>query len=462
MSDMIAVVALMGVALLLLALAYSVKMRDLFRAARHKYAHDVNTVASSKAHLLELLSVPRNPALHHIAVISIDHFKHVNEGYGVEVGDALLQAVAQALTGQVAAHECVARLGGASFCLVLADQEPEALRIRLTRIRDALGQVSIETEGLQISRSVTISAVPLTTNTAPLERLLTADVGLVVARERGESRIFIAEQNTGAQSAPHRQTPTLEAMRRALLEGELLYHVQPIHQLANGAAVGVEALIRWQTKTGDVLPPEVFLDTLIDQEVSFYQEPLLDASKTLRAFEHLGDNFFCSFNVTQHFLERFAGAGHRDFDILLNCLPPERTVFELVESSVIANRADAKRAICALRAAGYRIALDDFGTGHSNLERLKDYPIDIVKLDRQFVAGLGQHSSCNAILIGLKAMSATMGFEIVAEGIETKQQCLILEKLGIEYGQGFLFGKPARPDRWAERLFSEGTLRVSE
>jgi EAL domain-containing protein (putative c-di-GMP-specific phosphodiesterase class I) len=137
---------------------------------------------------------------------------------------------------------------------------------------------------------------------------------------------------------------------------------------------------------------------------------------------------------------------------LLFGVPPRQLVFEIVESAVIQDPEGAKRLFTTLQNAGVRVALDDFGTGFSNLERLRDYPVDIVKIDRLFITNTDDITRNTAILQGLVEMSKTLGFEIIAEGIETEAQLEKVRAAGIKWVQGYLLGRPGPVDDWVERL----------
>ena len=145
---------------------------------------------------------------------------------------------------------------------------------------------------------------------------------------------------------------------------------------------------------------------------------------------------------------------------LLNGLPPEMTVFEIVESTVIENPEATKTLINRLRSKGVRIALDDFGIGMSNLERLLEYPIDIVKIDRSFVRSLTRGSR-EGITRGLVEMSKTMGFEIIAEGIETQNQLDLVRAAGITHAQGYFLGKPQTADHWLKEILRRRSQKTT-
>ena len=145
---------------------------------------------------------------------------------------------------------------------------------------------------------------------------------------------------------------------------------------------------------------------------------------------------------------------------LFNGLPPEMTVFEIVESTVIDNPEATKTLIKTLRSRGVRIALDDFGIGMSNLERLLEYPIDILKIDRSFVQSQTRESR-EGIMHGLVEMSKTMGFQIIAEGIETQSQLDLVRAAGITHAQGYFLGKPQTADYWLEEILRRRSQKTT-
>ena len=229
--------------------------------------------------------------------------------------------------------------------------------------------------------------------------------------------------------------------------GEITYFVQPIFDLEQDRIEGVEVLIRWVKPDGEILLPGDFWDLMADGYKRSVRPPLEEANQAASGFSELDPPIYCGWNISSKFLNNTVQPG-TDVDwlkALLNGLPPEMTVFEIVESTVIDNPEATKTLINAQRSKGVRIALDDFGIGMSNLERLLEYPIDILKIDRSFVQSPTRESR-EGIIRGLVEMSKTMGFEIVAEGIETQCQLDLVRAAGITHAQGYFLGKPETAD----------------
>ena len=212
-------------------------------------------------------------------------------------------------------------------------------------------------------------------------------------------------------------------------------------------------MIRWVKPDGEILLPGQFLDLMADSYKRSVRPPLEEANKAAIGFSQLDPPIYCGWNISSNFLNNtvMPGLDAEWLKALLNGLPPEMTVFEIVESTVIENPEATKTLINRLRSKGVRIALDDFGIGMSNLERLLEYLIDIFKIDRSFVQSLTQESR-EGIMRGLVEMSKTMCFEIIAEGIETQNQLDLVRAAGITHAQGYFLGKPGTADYWLEEI----------
>ena len=220
--------------------------------------------------------------------------------------------------------------------------------------------------------------------------------------------------------------------------GEFTYHVQPIFRLADMAPAGVEALIRWP-RAGRALTPADFAVPPAPQPRA--------AGEVAAAFAGAPMGFYCAFNVSASLMGRAGGAS-----AALGGLSPARTVIEITEDEPIGTPGEALAAIGALRRDGVRVALDDFGIGWSNFERLASYPVDIVKLDRRFIARVDADARERAIVAALVQMAAAMGFRVVAEGVETPAQLKALRAIGAHEAQGYLLGRPAPARDWAAKL----------
>ena len=252
--------------------------------------------------------------------------------------------------------------------------------------------------------------------------------------------------------------PSAEEVGAALENGEITYFVQPIFDLEQDRIEGVEALIRGVKPDGEILLPGQFLDLMADSYKRGVRPPLEAANEAAIGFSKLDPPIYCGWNISSKFLNNTVIPG-LDADwlkALFNGLPPEVTVFEIVESTVIDNPEATK----TLRSRGVRIALDDFGIGMSNLERLLEYPIDILKIDRSFVQSQTRESR-EGIMHGLVEMSKTMGFQIIAEGIETQSQLDLVRAAGITHAQGYFLGKPQTADHWLKEILRRRSQKTT-
>ena len=257
----------------------------------------------------------------------------------------------------------------------------------------------------------------------------------------------------GAAAAAPARLPERAEIAEGIARGEFGYHVQPIRDVSDdradplGRVVGVEALSRWTRADGSVLGPDLFMTAIHRGYAEGLKPPMDHTAATAAPFAAAG--LFCAFNVSSGFLDRGDEAGW--IDALLAPLDPAQVVFEITEGSIISHPAATARLVDALRERGVRFALDDFGTGLSNLERLQTYPVDFVKLDRRFVSALdgAEGARASAILSGLAAMRAELGFEVIAEGVETEAERDRLRGAGVTWMQGYLLGRPAPVERWA-------------
>jgi EAL domain-containing protein (putative c-di-GMP-specific phosphodiesterase class I) len=219
------------------------------------------------------------------------------------------------------------------------------------------------------------------------DALNVADAALYEAKSKGKNQILAADHEVVRRMRQKQSRPSAKEVGAALENGEITYFVQPIFDLEQDRIERVEASIRWVKPDGEILLPGDFLDLMADGYKRGVRPPLEEANQAAIGFSELDPPIYCGWNISSKFLNNTVQPG-TDMDwlkALLNGLPPEMTVFEIVESAVIDNPEATKTLINALRSKGVRIALDDFGIGMSNLERLLEYPINILKIDRSFI-----------------------------------------------------------------------------
>jgi EAL domain-containing protein (putative c-di-GMP-specific phosphodiesterase class I) len=240
------------------------------------------------------------------------------------------------------------------------------------------------------------------------------------------------------------------ALRVAIDRDELRLHYQPIVSLGNGKVVGWEALVRWEHPTRDLVSPGTFIPIAEETGliVAIGSWVLDRACRQVRAWQERSgdDSLTISVNVAARQFEDPALIGTVQRSLRRSGLPPSSLKLEITESAIMADAEGAVTTLRALKALGVQVAIDDFGTGYSSLAYLKQFPVDILKIDRSFVDGLGRDPHDTAIVRSVVALAKTLELRLTAEGIETPEQRDQLAMLECEFGQGYLFSRPLTPD----------------
>lgn len=441
------------VAMALAALVGVLGALSYVRALRQAAAVDTLTRLESRWGVTR--SIPRflrrGSGLATLAIIDLDGFKDVNDQLGHAAGDRALRCVGDRLCSAVPGQGIVGRLGGDEFVVVLSDNDdPDAV---LSAIQDRLsepmrlGELEVPL-GASIGTTTTARGRP-----ADVSRLLReADLALYEVKAAGGGASVGFEPDM-----ERRKLDELDRRRRleaAIANGEFCLHFQPEVDLATTTIVGAEALLRWNIDGDRVIAADEFIDDLerfglVDRvfdvvaldAVELAEQ--LDDSLTLRVNIAAGQIIDASvLTLVETFTER---------------LPGVRLCLELTERSVLDATPHTRAALDVIRTHGVRIALDDFGTGFGSLKQLHDLPIDVIKIDRSFVAHLDADEPDSAITSILVELGSQLGVAVVAEGIETHQQYNALRALGCATGQGWLFA-PALPAAEFLELVARGHL----
>ncbi|MCK0169150.1 GGDEF domain-containing phosphodiesterase [Jannaschia sp. S6380] len=382
-----------------------------------------------------------------LALLDVDDLKGVNSARDFDTGDRLLNAVGDVLRRTLPAGGGMERLESGRFLIWLPETDLTRACETVERMRALASVAVVESMSGTVSRSLSAGVVTAVPDEGRSRAILRADATLARAKALGGNRMEV----TRALPVPSLAPPRAE-IEAAIAARALEFHVQPIFDLRDGRAAGVEALLRWNRPDGAILGPAGFLDTLKripEAGADLFPDLAVEAAAP---FVTGTAPIYATFNVTGTMLDGRGSAGYRWLSQILDRLPPDRLVLEIVETAVIVRSDRAIERIEKLRAQGVRIALDDFGTGLSNLERLRRLPVDIVKVDRVFVDGLGRGGREEAILSSLVALAQGLNIDLVAEGVETQLQADTLRGLGIHFGQGFHLGRPAPAADWASRI----------
>ncbi|WP_373024570.1 EAL domain-containing protein [Thioalkalivibrio sp.] len=379
-----------------------------------------------------------------LAHIGLDRFKSVNEGMGQGTGDEVLQHVARRLENRLPVGGVLARLGGDEFGALLPMEAPGAVAGSVTRLLESLRQVIKAGEHeLYVPGSIGVAVYPHDTrDTADLMRR--AESAMHLAKRTEGNAI---EFSSGDLNSDVRARVSLEGqLRRAVDHQEGFFlHYQPRVAAGDGRVVGVEALLRWQDAAGTVHSPATFIPILEETGliVELGQWILTEACRQCHAWHQAGlPAVRMSVNLAAPQFRDRQMATSIDRVLAETGLDPNALELEVTETMLMADIEQVIRTLGQFRKRGVRVALDDFGTGYSSLAYLRRFPLDVLKIDRSFVADLQPSASDAAIVRTILGLADNLGLESVAEGVETAQQQAFLQEEGCQTLQGFLFARP--------------------
>ena len=381
-----------------------------------------------------------------VLFLDLDDFKVVNDTLGHAAGDRLLAAVAERIKSCIRSEDLAARLGGDEFALLLVDEDGLSRANAVAhRIIEAL-QVSFAIGGqdLVVGGSIGI-AVGRDSNQHTDELLRNADVAMYTAKAGGKRRVAVFDPTMHAAIvARHALSAELA---RSIGQGELVVHYQPIVELASGRTTAVEALVRWRHPTRGLIGPDAFIGVAEESGVilGLGRWVLAEAARQVAVWDAEGDldpDFFVSVNLSPLQVQQVEFIDEIESVLESIQLAPHRLVLELTETSMFQDTQATIAKLGALRERGVRIAVDDFGTGYSSLGYLRQFPVDILKIAREFVVPADRDIEEWAFAHAIVALGQTLGLDIVAEGIEAAGQVDRLRELGCEFGQGYHFSRP--------------------
>jgi len=391
-----------------------------------------------------------------IAVIflDLDRFKYVNDSLGHAIGDKLLQSVSKRLLAGVRGSDTVSRQGGDEFVILLSEiTYPEDAATSARKILRSLGAPhSVGGQDLHIDGSIGISVYPEDGGNA--ETLIkNADTAMYHAKEKGRNnfQFFKADMN---RKAVERQS--LEgSLRRALEREEFLLHYQPKVNLDTGEITGVEALIRWQQPARGLLPPSQFVPIAEDCGliVQIGRWVMREACRQARAWQDAGlPALSIAVNVSAMEFRDSGFVEHVRTILSDTGLEARYLELELTEGVLMEDAESAASVLRELKKMGVQLAVDDFGTGYSSLSYLRQFPIDVLKIDRSFVQQISADPEDSTIVSAIINMGKSLKHLVVAEGIETQQQRAYLQTQHCAEGQGYLFSRPMAAAQFAQLL----------
>ena len=382
----------------------------------------------------------------YLLLLDLDDFKDVNDTKGHGVGDELLMAVAERLSAGLRPGDIAARLGGDEFTILLLDvakpADADALAERLTRTFDP--PFDLADGPVVIGASIGIATTADSSNTEELLR--NADLALYAAKADGKRRWRRYEP--ALHDSAVERTVLRESLARAIADESVILHYQPVVELGDGRVSGFEALARWPHAVRGMIAPDQFIPLAEDtgQILQLGRLLLRQAVTDAAAWNQGGartPQLTIAVNVS---IQQFRDPGFADevAAILETAgLPPELLVLELTESELMRQHDDqARKTLTVFKDRHVRIAIDDFGTGYSSLSYLRDLPIDLLKIDKSFIAGIASSPEQAALVEGIIRIADALELYVVAEGVETQEQWDLLGATDCAYGQGYLFSRP--------------------
>jgi diguanylate cyclase (GGDEF)-like protein len=395
-----------------------------------------------------------------VLAIDLDRFARLNETLGHQTGDELLVEQARPLQETARPHDTVARWGSDEFVVVMPGIGSLDAATRIADIvRTALAQPFHSSTGELVVSTISVGVAVATDDVTDAEALLReADLALERAKALGKGRVEVYGDEM--QTTARRRYDTEHLLRLALEEHRFELYFQPVHSNSLGYPIAAEALIRLHHPDGTLLAPGAFLDVA---EETGLARPIGDwvIDETCRiaaGWSHLGTPVRVAVNVSAIQLDADFPAVVADA-LGRHGLPPSSLVMELTEHTLLQADEEQVDALTRIRGTGVNLALDDFGTAYSSLSHLRRFPVDVVKIDKSFVAGICRSDQDNAIVRAVVDLSQTFRFRVVAEGVETAEQLDQQRRLGCHGAQGYLIGRPKPARAFGELL---GTLPLLE
>lgn len=435
----------------------------------HHAFHDALTGLPNRALFLDRLSLALsrtarsdNPVA--VVFIDLDSFKVVNDSLGHQAGDHMLLEVTRRLQTCLRPDDTLARLGGDEFTILIENATDNAAQVVAQRILKVLEQaIYIQDQACFTSASIGI-AISERSDDIPQFLLRDADTAMYEAKHNGKGRYCVFDRSMSTKAAERLEMEG--ELRTAVERGEICLFYQPIVSLETERITGVEALMRWNHPARGVLPPAKFIPIAEESGaiVQLGRYVLNEACRQLtewrESYPEAGE-LTMSVNISPKQFE--------DADLVQNIaavieetgVTPSSLKLEITENLTFADANKICDKLDQIKRMGVQIAIDDFGTGYSSMAYLKNFPIDSVKIDRSFVNRLGSDSSDDAIIMAIITLARAMRLDVTSEGIETEEQRSRLIGLGCEYGQGYLFARPASGPEISRRLADQSRPQIT-
>ncbi len=430
----------------------------------HQAFHDPVTNLANRALFVERVrhAVARNRREQHgIAVIflDLDDFKTINDSLGHAAGDEVLREVAERLATSIRATDTAARFGGDEFAILLEDvvSAQEAADTAERVLESLLEPLRLDQKEIIVRSSLGISVVEGESPADADELIRNADAAMYIAKRDGKGgyRLFEPAMHEGVLARLELRAD----LQRAMVTDQLELHYQPLVRLEDGAVSGLEALLRWRHPERGLVGPDEFVPLAEEMGliVPIGRWVLREGCRQAKAIQEQVPReppLTMSVNLSVKQLQHSDIVGDVREALEDSGLAPEVLTLEITETVMMTDTDLAVQRLQELRALGVRLAMDDFGTGYSSLSYLSRFPVDILKMDRSFLAA-GASPEASGLATAVVSLGQTLNLDVVAEGIEFPEQWTTLRDLGCGLGQGFYFARPMDPDTTIEYLRAE-------
>jgi diguanylate cyclase (GGDEF)-like protein len=379
-----------------------------------------------------------------VALLDLDGFKDVNDTLGHLVGDKVLQTIAHKLKQHTRSGVFLARWGGDEFAMLFpASMSLDDVSRFLKDLLRSFGDLApLGNAGMKIGATCGIARMDTAASSEEIMRR--ADLALYRGKEEGRGTFVRWDEQIEAHQSERQQA--IARLRQALVSGRIAAAYQPIIDLESGAVVSVEALLRLRDETGALLVAGDVFAALLDPDLSRQvSRVMLDqiVADGLAIQALFGSACRIGLNLSEADLRHGDFVRHLIDVIDDSALSPANVTIEVTETMLIDARGQVRASLAMLDACGFTICLDDFGTGFSSLTHLRAFPIHKVKIDRDFIAGIGEDHQSRLIVQAIVQMSNSLGLRVVAEGVETEEQEIFLRAVGCRHVQGYRYGRPA-------------------
>ncbi|MDA3908517.1 MAG: EAL domain-containing protein [Sulfurimonas sp.] len=439
------------------------KVFELNKELKHTSLHDSLTGLPNRLYLNEQIEkvkeyADKNSQKFAIVFLDLDHFKNINDTLGHDVGDALLQTVANILRNVVNKNDLITRIGGDEFIIVISDFEndDELLPIISNLLEKFRQELLIKGYSLRLSASIGVSIFP--DDSASIRELMKyADIAMYNAKADGRDNFSFFTQSLNTKI--HNEVDIINDIQRAFYDNEFKLYYQPKIDANSRKIVGAEALLRWIHYEKGIIGPDVFIP--LAESTGFMlglgKFVIQESSRAIRRFSDLGHHDLkISINIsTRQFQNTDLYHDLKD-ELSINSVNPNQLGIEITESIMIQHINKTLTTLREIKNLGVSIYIDDFGTGYSSLSYLKKFPIDTLKIDKSFVDDINEDANNDELLLNtILAMGKSLGLDIIAEGVESEFQYNYLREQGCDIIQGYYFAKPMPEEDFIKLLREE-------